>query len=706
MTSIKTEKGKKEILSNLLKQLLEHNLSRLEKRNITEIKDFNAMTSDAQKLILTLEDMSHSVRKEICVQRQKYINDENKQKASKITKGYPKSPKVMKKSISTRKLSKFNPIDSRSNNRYEALQTDINNRQNKSQIISAKSKSKGKALKSTSKPKISNVNISSVTTGRKTVGTVNLNKTNLIPHSKVRRPVSPFIPAQEKDKLNKTMGSKPGSIAQRKSSAQKKGSVTKGLDSKAEKIRKKSASKLGNKTNDKTPKKINKININSKDIDALEKLDNNNLDDSRIKVLDVFRQSQKKGTNSNINDNLNINSEIKNKKDDKCPFLQTLSKEFGKVGTIKIDDTALKDSLLVTNNLNGEVSVNMGDLFRGSTIKEIELDNKKENNKDNNNEINKKDKKDLNNSKLIYDKLKRTKITFLEDVHDFDLIFKDSKIEDINLGFDLNENKDADLNTTQISDHMSLEEKFETNLDIISRYLDNRDICNLMLINKECFKTLISILISKSEISSEILEEEINKLKELNPNMSFDNIKKKPFKLNVNSMRAISLLNSSSGNNILKLSPSELNQPDIILVYSLYFVATGKKKDIALLMENEKIEFMQNYFKKNNPEINSLGTFLEKELNGKVLEDNVISALYNMSKNHLNIISPNYFQKINKDIAIFVFLIKDLLEQLGLLGSQFIKPEKEFILLNSRLQTCKAVLSEFNKVEEHIYENL
>lgn len=701
MTSIKKEKDKKEILNNLLKQLLEHNLARLEKRNITEIKDFNAMTSDAQKLIMGLEDMSHSVRKEICVQRQKYLNDESKQNTSKSSKGYPKSPKVIKKSVSTRKLSKLNPIDSRSNDRYEALQTDINNRQNKSQVISAKSKSRGKALKTTSKSKIEKVNISSGTTGRKTVGTVNLNKTNLIPHSKVRRPVSPFVPSKDKDKFNKTMGSKPGSIGQRRTSHQKKGSVSKDNSSKTERITKKSASKF----NDKNSKK-NNINVHSNDIDALEKLDNNFLDDSRIKALDVFRQSQKKGTNSNISDNLNMNLEVKNKNDDKCSFLQTLSKEFGKVGTIKMDDKALKDSLLVTNNLDGEVSVNMGDLFKAPTIKEFEVDNNKENNKDNNNEKNQKDKKDLNNSKLIYNKLKRAKITFLEDVNDFDLIFKDTKIEDINLGFDTNENKDADLNTTQISDQMSLEEKFESNLDMISRYLDIRDISNLMLINKECFKTLISILISKTEISSEILEEEINKLKELNPNVSFDSIKKKPFKLNVNSMRAISLLNSSSGNNILKLSLSELNKADIILVYSLYFVATGKKKDIALLMENEKIEFMQNYFKQNNPEINSFGTFLEKELNGKVLEDNIISALYNLSKNQLNIISPNYFQKINKDIAIFVFIIKDLLEQLGLLGSHFLKPEKEFILLNARLQTCKAVLNELNQVENKIYENL
>ena len=231
-----------------------------------------------------------------------------------------------------------------------------------------------------------------------------------------------------------------------------------------------------------------------------------------------------------------------------------------------MDDKILRDSLLVTNNLEGEVSINMDDLIRGSTLKEVELENNKEkkieqNDTDNNN-LKDNNKKELNSSANIYNKLKRTKITFLEGVNDLDLIFKDSKIEDI----DLNLNKDKDLNTTEISDHISLEEKFETNLDVISRYLDIRDICNLMLINKECFKTLVDILESKAEISIDLLEEEIKKLKEINPNIAFDTLKKKPIKLSVNSMRAISLLNSSSGNNILKLTTNELNKKEIELI--------------------------------------------------------------------------------------------------------------------------------------------
>jgi hypothetical protein len=386
--------------------------------------------------------------------------------------------------------------------------------------------------------------------------------------------------------------------------------------------------------------------------------------------------------------------------------LKDLDLDIAKVSTIRMDEKLVNDSLLVTNNINGGKTVNLVDsLFRGPTFQEIELNVDKI--KSDNTNINKHDnlikkntkKKELNSSVAIYNKLKRSKVTFLENEKDFDLIFKESKIEDLNMG----NNNLNDLNITFIGDEMSLQEKFESNLDMISRYLDTRDIFNLMLVNKECFKNIINFLISKTEISIELLQDEINKLKDLNPTINFENLKKNPFKLSSNSKRAISLLNSSSGNNILKLNIDQINKKEIILIYSLYFVAIGLKKDILILNEREKIEYMQNYFKRNCIGQNIFGKFVENELNGKILDDKTISTIYNLSKKQLDIISPNYFQRINKDIAIFVFIIKDLLEQLGLLGSQFIKPEKEYILLNSRLLANKAILDELNKIEEYIY---
>lgn len=687
------KKEQKEILNNIFKQLLEQRLTRLEKRNITEVKTFQLLSNETQNLILALEDMANGVRKQISIQRQKYIN--NNQKSIKSN---PKS-KVIPQSLSTRRLAKR--LDSKSYDRFHVLQTDINSinsRNNKSQILGNKSKSKLKRnISSKIAPKVNDM-------GRKTVGNLhnNNNKTGTIPHSKpVKNPISPFSKVKI-DPLNKTMGNKPNSKTKRKDSAQRKKSVGKLLKSKEKVIKKTEPKATNNK--EKLTIKIETNNLHN--INSLEKFDSNNMDDSRLNVLDIFGVSKKGG---NKEGNLNINKEInKDKKNNKSGFLATLSKEFEKVGTIKMDEQLIKDSLLVSN-VDGENLINIDNLMRESTLKEFEMTNNSDiKNKNNiNDSINKDNKwskasdkvKALNSSLIIYNKLKRAKVTFLEEEKDFDLIFKDSKIEDM----DLNANLDNELNTTQNSEQMSLEEKLESNLDIISRYLDLSDIGNLMLANKECFKTIINYLISKNEITIELLQDEIKRLKEYNPNINFDNLKIKPFKLSVNSMRAISLLNASSGNNILRQNNEQLNKKEIILVYTLYFVAIGLKKNVLILNDSQKIEYMQNHFKQKCNGQNIFGKVIESEINGKIFDDKIISSLFNISKGKLDIISPNYFQKINKDIAIFVFIIKDLLEHIGLLGSHFLKPDKEFILLNSRLNANKAILDELNKIEENIY---
>ena len=88
----------------------------------------------------------------------------------------------------------------------------------------------------------------------------------------------------------------------------------------------------------------------------------------------------------------------------------------------------------------------------------------------------------------------------------FTLIDQGTKIEEND------NNKTIDLNISGLSDQLSLEEKFQTHLDDIIIYLDNKDICNLLLINKESFKTIMNFLISKTEIKIDIFEEEITNI--------------------------------------------------------------------------------------------------------------------------------------------------------------------------------------------------
>ena len=135
-------KDKKEILNSLFKQLIEQRLNKLEKNNRTEIKTFQTLSNDTQNLILSLEEMSNNVCKTISIRLQKYINNGKSLKStSKIRKARPISPKSIPKQLSKKNLN-LRRKESKSYSKYNALQTDINSRNNKSQILGNKSKSK------------------------------------------------------------------------------------------------------------------------------------------------------------------------------------------------------------------------------------------------------------------------------------------------------------------------------------------------------------------------------------------------------------------------------------------------------------------------------------------------------------------------------------------------------------------------------------
>ena len=657
-------KNNKAILNNLLKKLLDQKISSLEKKHKIETKNIIELSNISQNLIFSLESLSNNVRKQIYSKRQKLLNNGNKL-TKKIKIPYKADNiKSLQKTHNPQKLSKVNRIKTKSYDKYQSIQTEFSNESNKT-------------LNPKNKKMINKKNM-------------NLIKTDRASNADGRRTISPFITVRDREDMTKKIYNKRFNQIKKTPRRNKKDEgnikLLKEKENKNDMIR--------------TPKNVDSNKKTNKEPQHKKRDSQSNTLQKNIKAINQF-ESLDDYANSNIlknNDTLinNKTEEINNK------IAPQLSKELGSKGTIKFDDKLVKDSLLVTTDDKGEKEIDIDDLIKGPIYEEKIIDENILKEKDNDN--NKKDGKDskmnlLRSSLAIYNKLKRCKITFLEGEHDFDLIFKDEKIADLDI--DSNLNKDKDPTLTEVSDHVSLEEKFETNLDLILGYLDYKDIYNLCLVNKECFKTVINTLISKTEISIDILQEEINKLKDNNPEINFENVKKKQFNFSNNSLRAISLLNSSSGNNILKLNPGQLNQKEIVLIYSLYFIATGKKSTILLLDDDKKMELMQNYFKKNISK-NNFGKFIEKEIGGKIFEDKEIYSLYKHSKNYVDIISPNYFQKINKDIAIFVFVIKDLLDQLGLLNPITIKPETEFILLNAKLQANKAISNELNQIEANI----
>ena len=735
----------KEILSNLLKKMLEHKITKLEKRHKEETNALRTMSKISQNIIITLQNYTKEVKKEIYKIRHKY--DENSQKKNEI-----KSSE--KNDILNSDINIESFIESKENILEKSNINNISNiekiKRGSKSIDAKKAKELFLSPETSQKKMIKIKKEKSDVFSRlasKSIGNFKKNKMNIIEQlnnnnskSKSKKNISkkkinniqnkkndinlnikedtPSRPEKKTDKsLLKLTSTPKAKQKQLKRFSQISLEMTKTAEStqtlreknsktlNSSKIKKmNSKSKIISKKTKKEEKKENQENINDISVDNKIKeikIENVILSDKDLKN-ENFQEEKKKS----INDKILLDEEI----------LNNVNKDELLISTIKIENINETENNNIDNN----------NLIKDFSLKEsintnIDINNNNDNNnliKRQSSEINNslnsfnKSNNDINNIKLINSnnekKEEKKKEKYKSNICDLDNIVLPKRItnfldndKEINFSlinnsqneFDNNDqefNKTIDLNISGLSEHLSLEEKFEGHLDEITRFLDTNDLCKLMLVNKECYKTIMNILISKTEITIDILEEEISKIKESNKDINFDELKINPFKFNENSSRAVFLLNNNSDFNLININ-NKMSR-EIFIIFGIFFIAVGKKKEyINLITDEEKMNYTNNYFKKEN----SLGKIIEKEIKGKIFDDKIIASLYKYSYRYLNIISPNRFQKINKDFAIFVFVIKNILEHIGALEEKN-EPQKEYILYNARLKNNKEILEILN----------
>ena len=88
------------------------------------------------------------------------------------------------------------------------------------------------------------------------------------------------------------------------------------------------------------------------------------------------------------------------------------------------------------------------------------------------------------------------------------------------------------------------------------------------------------------------------------------------------------------------------------------------------------------------------------------MNDEIINSLYEYSHNYLNVITPNFFKETNNDIALFVFIVKNILEQVGITKDVNTKNKKNIInlykLYNVRINYNSSILQKLNKINDII----
>ena len=239
--------------------------------------------------------------------------------------------------------------------------------------------------------------------------------------------------------------------------------------------------------------------------------------------------------------------------------------------------------------------------------------------------------------------------------------------------------------------------------DNLYSFLDIKSFFNIIMLNKSYFHLIIKLMITKLEKKIKNINKYLTALKNNNKSVNFKEEKIKQFEYNNRSMRALSILNSISIDNFFSEKKIDFEDKNIKLIFDLYFISIGKKKDVinCNFEKGYREKFIMNYFKKNNNQNNNIGKIIDNDLIKIQFNNEILNSIYEYSYDKLNIISPKNFQRINKNITWFCYLISNILEYLGILNKDNNKNVKEiYNVFCSRLNINEELVKKLKKVKD------
>ena len=203
----------------------------------------------------------------------------------------------------------------------------------------------------------------------------------------------------------------------------------------------------------------------------------------------------------------------------------------------------------------------------------------------------------------------------------------------------------------------------ETKFNIyIFLFLDINTLINLKNVSKKFHKLVIPYIVK-------LLKEEKNKLLEIKLSLDFTTTPERESIENIvlskSTKKATQLLNESLLNHLFK--DNKFPSDDIILIYRIYFQLINHpyskiaKSDIFKFWEKCKLYFTSEQNGKT-------GDILLSIINNKTIDfsKNNLYQIYMLTKDNYKKIFPNYFSNICGTTGLFVFVIKDILEFMGL----------------------------------------
>ena len=196
----------------------------------------------------------------------------------------------------------------------------------------------------------------------------------------------------------------------------------------------------------------------------------------------------------------------------------------------------------------------------------------------------------------------------------------------------------------------------------ILKYLSLYDLLSIKNISKRFHQIIIVYIIDyfeKEQIKILEIKNTLN-INEVPDRKGIENLV-----LSNQSKKAIQLLNEAQINNIFK--DNQLPIDDILLIYRIYFQMINHPFALIAKTDLDKFWDKCKYYFKN--ELNGkIGDILVEVINNKKIETNRnnLYQIYNLVRGNWNKINPKYFSSEYCSTILFVIIIKDILEFLGL----------------------------------------
>ena len=242
-------------------------------------------------------------------------------------------------------------------------------------------------------------------------------------------------------------------------------------------------------------------------------------------------------------------------------------------------------------------------------------------------------------------------------------------------------------------------ELFETNFDLIAQYLSISQLLSFVRVNKQLGINAINALIYRTESEIEEINNNISQiLKIYNPNEK--KIQSK-FMFTKSSLRAIQILNEKNSDSIfIKRDFPKNNSKDILFIYNIFFcILTNKNIQNTIKDDFTFWRYICDFFTNRKSNI-SLGSFIENQIRKINFDTNneLLYKLYTLSNSNIHKIKPNYYQNICKTTGIIVFIIKDIIDYLGLSKDRNVSSGKIYRVLNARLDIQNRFLMKLNSL--------